>query len=122
MEIMIVDNNLNSVRDFIFCLNDISEQINYHVFLDANEALEYIKNHTVDMLCTEVLLKDISGFSLINQAKKIDPRIYAIIVTKTKEYAIEAWTNHVDDYLLKDSLSEYLYSSISYMKKHGSRR
>jgi len=122
MRIVVVDNNPNSTGFFISCLKEIEENIEYHVFQDGDQALDYIKSHPIDMLFTEVRLRTMSGFALINRVKSLCPWVYTVILTKTQEYAVEAWANHADDYIVKASLSEYLDQSIWYVKNRGFRK
>lgn len=122
MKVMIIDNDSKSVEFLISCLNEIDEESEINVFESSYQVIEYVKEHPADILFTEVQLRGMSGFSLIAQVKEIQPSIFAVILTKTKDYALEAWSNRVDDYIVKSSLSVTLNSSIQYMIHHRLRR
>lgn len=122
MKIMIIENDPESIECFIACLKKVDEKIKYIAFDQSNLVIEYARKHTADMLFTEVKLREMTGFALINQVKQIQPAIYSVILAKTTEYALEAWSNHVDDYITISSLDQYLGSCIEYMKYHRLRR
>ena len=39
---------------------------------DVNEVIDYVKNNNVDILITDLILKNADGFYLIEQLKKLD--------------------------------------------------
>lgn len=122
MEIVVVDYDTSSIENFNLCLKKMNETLLCNSFRSPVRAIEYIKEHPVDMMITEVRLPEMSGFTLANKVKGICPTIYTVILTKSEEYALEAWSRHIDDYLLKPVSIECLESSLWYMKNYSGRR
>lgn len=50
-------------------------------FTDEQDALQYARNHPVDLAILDIRLKKISGVEILAQLKKISPRIQAIMLT-----------------------------------------
>ena len=66
----------------------------YNVF----EALEYLKQHQVDLIFLEINMPKINGFEFL---KSLSDPPKAIVTTAYKDYAIEGYELNVVDYLLK---------------------
>lgn len=69
-----------------------------HVFSDAIEAVEYLRNNTVALLFLDIQMPDINGFDL-HRNLLIKPMV--IFTTAHKEYAVEGFEVEAIDYLLK---------------------
>lgn len=76
------------------------------VFYNSIEALEFIKNNTVDVAFLDINMPVMSGFELI---KLIDTKV--IITTAFREFAAESYDLDVVDYLVKPiPLSRFIKS------------
>ncbi|PZO95849.1 MAG: DNA-binding response regulator [Haemophilus parainfluenzae] len=71
-------------------------------FTNAKEALTWIKNHEVDVIFVDIRLPEMNGLEFVEEVKKLHQDNSRIIFcTAYDDYAIEAFSLHVDDYLLK---------------------
>ena len=70
---------------------------------NGKEALEYLKDHTVDILLTDVKMPFMDGISLIENVSKLYPQMKMIIFSGYSEfeYAKNAMKMGVTDYILK---------------------
>lgn len=68
------------------------------VFSNANEAIEFLKDHQVDVLLTDIQMPNISGIDFI---KKCNRPKTVIFTTAYSNYAIDGFDLHITDYLLK---------------------
>lgn len=69
-------------------------------FEDAVSALEFLNNHTVDLLFLDIQMPDITGIELAKVLKnKTNP--FIIFTTAYKDYAYEGFEIEAVDYLLK---------------------
>lgn len=68
------------------------------VFSNANEAIEFLKDHQVDILLTDIQMPNISGIDFI---KKCNRPKTVIFTTAYSNYAIDGFDLHINDYLLK---------------------
>lgn len=76
---------------------------------DAMEALEYLDNHTVDIMYLDINMPGMSGLSLLKSLKQ-SPQV--IITTAYEEFALEGFELQVCDYLLKPfSLERFIKAS-----------
>jgi len=67
-------------------------------FFDALEAMEFLKNNTVDIIFTDINMPLLSGLELAATLPK-DQRF--IFTTAYQEYALKSFNFHVIDYLMK---------------------
>ena len=72
-------------------------------FGDPVEALEFIKENTVDIVITDMRMPKMDGIQLLSEIKKINPEIYVIVMTAygSVKSAVEAMKLGAYDYLLK---------------------
>lgn len=65
---------------------------------DATEAMEVLNNEQIDILLLDIQMPDITGMELLKSLKN-KPAV--ILTTAYSEYAVDAFTLGVSDYLLK---------------------
>ncbi|MDY0986610.1 LytTR family DNA-binding domain-containing protein [Flavobacterium sp. CFBP9031] len=65
---------------------------------DALEALDYLRNHTVDLIFLDLNMPKLKGFDFLKTLASA-PKI--IVTTAYQEYAIEGYELNIIDYLLK---------------------
>lgn len=72
-------------------------------FVDAAEALEYIRREKADLLLVDIRMPDISGFDVIARARQEQPEMAVLVMTGygTVETAIQALRQGVDGLILK---------------------
>ncbi|MCH4886926.1 response regulator [Acidaminobacter sp. JC074] len=62
--------------------NIFDDNMYEYVFKNSGvDALEYIKAHPVDLLCTDIIMPDMDGFQLLDYVKKHYPKIMRIALT-----------------------------------------
>jgi two-component system LytT family response regulator len=66
--------------------------------IDPAAALEYLRTHDVDVLFLDIQMPGLTGFELLEQ---LDRDVPVIFTTAFDKYAIDAFTVHSIDYLLK---------------------
>lgn len=84
-------------------------------FYDAIEALDYLKKNTVDVIFLDINLPALSGLemaALIPKEQKI------IFTTAYAEYAIDSFSFHVVDYLLKPVSFKRFLQAIQKLQLH----
>ncbi|MEL6556598.1 MAG: LytTR family DNA-binding domain-containing protein [Bacteroidota bacterium] len=65
---------------------------------DALEALEYLNNHTVDLIFLDLNMPKLTGFEMLRTLKN-PPKV--IVTTAYREHALEGYELDIVDYLLK---------------------
>lgn len=101
MLILIVDNDTKSLRNLERCIRECREKDEIVGFTNPVSALDYIREHEVGILFTEVWMREATGFTLAKRAKSKGKNTYVIFVTDSPEYAMHAWEAHVNGYLMK---------------------
>lgn len=85
-------------------------------FRNALKALEYLQNHTVDLLYLDIKMPDLSGIQFLNSLTN-QPLI--IFTTAYSEYAVESYNYQVVDYLLKPiEFDRFLKAANKALKQH----
>ncbi len=94
----------------------ITKLVNNHLnlkldeeFSNAFEAVNYLKNNTVDLIFLDIEMPDINGFEFLD-GLKIKPQI--IFITSKAEYALKAFEYDATDYLQKPLLLERFNTAI----------
>jgi len=78
-------------------------------FDNAIDALEYLKNNTVDLIFLDIEMEEFTGIQLLKILKN-KPKI--ILTTAYDQYAIQAFDLEVSDYLLKPISFERFMKSV----------
>jgi len=65
---------------------------------DAIEAIEYLNNHTVDLIFLDLNMPKLQGFDFLKTLPNL-PKV--IVTTAYKEHALEGYDLNIVDYLLK---------------------
>lgn len=70
---------------------------------DGKAALEVLKNRSVDLLVTDVVMPGLTGIELLERARELHPELRVIVITgsRTAEIALGALRNRACDYLTK---------------------
>lgn len=101
MKILIVDDE-KTIRDSLqLILNE--EGYETETSSDGMDALEKIKNEMIDVVITDIKMPNLDGMELLNQAGKISPDTFFILMTAyaSVKTAIEALRKGAYDYLIK---------------------
>lgn len=65
---------------------------------NGRDALEYLENHTPDLMFLDINMPEITGMDLL---KKLKVRPHTVLTTAYSEFALESYDYGVMDYLLK---------------------
>ena len=86
---------------------------------NGKTGISLVEKHFPDIIITDITMPVMSGLDLINEAKKINPKIKSIIISCHEEfdYAREALRLNANEYLLKHTLTaETLTKAINNVK------
>jgi DNA-binding NtrC family response regulator len=100
-EIMVLDD----VQDVGMMIRRILSRKGHqvHVFSDEEPALEHARSQPVNMAILDIKLKKMSGVEVLDELKKINPKIRVMMLTgyPTLETAKEALQLGADEYCVK---------------------
>ncbi|MCD6013060.1 MAG: response regulator containing a CheY-like receiver domain and an DNA-binding domain [Flavipsychrobacter sp.] len=88
---------------------------------DGTEALEVLKNETVDMVLTDYSMDGMDGLALVQNVKKLYPHIKIIMLSMHDEPSIvqEVFRAGVDGYILKKHTHQELINAIEVVSAGG---
>lgn len=86
---------------------------------DAIEALEYLREHTVDLIFLDLNMPKLKGFDFLRTLQNT-PKI--IVTTAYKEHALESYELDVVDYLLKPFSFERFLKAVNKSTKGKSNK
>lgn len=84
------------------------------------EAIEAIETHKPDIVLLDVQMPEVNGFDVLRSISSPLPQI--IFITAYDKYAIEAFSYHALDYLLKPFSDERFYESVARAKEMVKQR
>ncbi len=97
-------------------LLELLEQEGREIVLVQNglEAIDKLRKGTFDLLITDLMMPEVDGMEVLHEAKKLHPKIMAIIITgyASLETAIQAVKEGAYDYLRKPFRLEELKISV----------
>lgn len=101
MNIIYVDDEKPAIQNFELTVAHFPEISQLHTFQSGEDALEYVKNHTVDAAFLDMEMPGIHGIGLAKELRALDSNIRIIFVTAYSQYALDAWEIDANGYLLK---------------------
>lgn len=118
MRIVLVDDHgiiIDGVKSIL------SKESDLEVVYTANQAsdiLEYLKQHTFDMLITDFSMPEMDGLTLIRTVKRVLPGVKIIVLSMHDEVhlAKEILKSGVDGYVLKKDTQQELIKAIHEVK------
>ena len=104
---------LNNLTGFIH--RELPEIHVEAIFSASSEALEYLKNHRIDIVLTDISMPEPTGIDIAEFCYKMTPGTLVIFLSAYRkfEYAHSAIDYHVFDYILKPLSKNQLLSSLS---------
>jgi len=98
MNCIIVDDEHKAIQILKRYVDEISFLNCLNTFRDSMEAVEYLRDHSVDLLLLDINMPGISGIDLIGELN-YEPLI--VFTTAYSNYAVQAFDLQVLDYLVK---------------------
>lgn len=85
-------------------------------FTKQREAIEYVKKHRVDVALLDVDMPGLNGIEVAELMCQINPRLNIIFVTGYPEYALQAFTVPVSDFIVKPVSEDALRASFQKLR------
>lgn len=101
MHVIYVDDERPAIDNFRLTVANFPEIGELHTFQSGEDALEYVKTHTVDAAFLDMEMPGIHGLALARALKNHDSEIRVVFVTAFGQYALEAFGVDATGYLLK---------------------
>ena len=83
-------------------------------FTDAQQALDWLRDHSADLALLDINMPKIDGITLAARIKEMYPQMIVLFLTAYREYALDAYAVHAAGYLLKPVSLEKLAAEVGY--------
>jgi two-component system nitrate/nitrite response regulator NarL len=115
ISVIIVEDHSIIVEGLSSILNNAEGLKLAGTFLNAEDALQFLQTHTVDIVLLDISLPEMSGIELCQLLKKQNKKIRIIALTNHTEKSVieEMLQNGADGYLLKNTSKQDLIMAIS---------
>ncbi|MFC4776679.1 response regulator [Paenibacillus sp. GCM10023252] len=118
--LMIVDDERLVVDTLAKTIPWSSIQIDYvHRAYSAEQALHIMNTHSIDIVITDIRMPKVSGLELIEQIRALGKRTKCIVYSGYSdfEYARQAMSSQVAEYLLKPARDEDILAAVERMSR-----
>lgn len=113
MHIIYVDDEKPAIDNFRLTVEHFSEIKELHTFQNGEEALQFARNHTVDVAFLDMEMPGLHGLELAKSLKEYDAEIRVVFVTAFGQYALEAFGVDATGYLLKPYTAEEIHKELA---------
>lgn len=115
MKIIAVDDERHALRSLEDALKKIlpPPEDDFGLFLDAEDALSYARQHPIDVALLDIDLGKEDGLTLAKKLKGLYKDVNIIFVTGHQEYAKDAFDIHASGYLTKPITAEAVKRELS---------
>ena len=108
---------LGALASAVSASPDITE---VNKFSGCEEALDFVKDHTVDVAFLDIHMRGMGGLALAEKIRAVCPDCKIVFCTGYEEYAISAFKLHASGYLMKPVSAKDVQAEIDNIK--GLRR
>ena len=114
MRMICVDDEELILKLTVSLCRELPQKPEVEGFTRATDALEYLRQSTVDLAVLDINIPDMNGLSLAVKIKEQSPDTAIIFLTGYEEYALEAFRIHASGYLLKPVSRKELLEEVNY--------
>lgn len=113
MKIIYVDDEKPAIENFRLTTENFPEIGTLHTFQRGEEAMEFVKENTVDVAFLDMEMPGIHGLELARAIKQYDAQIRVVFVTAFGSYALDAWGVDATGYLLKPYTADDIHKELA---------
>jgi len=117
IKVIAVDNAPELLGRLSRILRNIEEIELLGVFEEAVAVVDYVREHSVDMVFTDIVMPDISGISLAAELHKLDPAPAVVLMSSIPGFSLEAWKIHAFGFIEKPYTRAQIVKMIKQYKK-----
>ncbi|MBF0360528.1 MAG: response regulator [Oligoflexia bacterium] len=102
VKVLIIDDEEDICLMLEECLKDeYKEEVEIKTFLDAKDAIDYIKTNALDIIITDMNFPQFSGRDIIREAQKINGSTKGVLVTGESGDEVAKYAHDSGLYLLR---------------------
>ncbi len=116
MNVIAVDDEKLLLDDLTDELGLISEISNVASFLYEEDALEYVKNHKIDVAFLDIKMRSMGGIELAKRIIELQPKVNIIFLTAYADYGFDAMKIHASGYILKPATTDAICAELAHLR------
>lgn len=116
MNVIILDNHKLIIAEIRRQVLSVMPSAECMCFTKQREAIEYVKKHRVDVALLDVDMPGLNGIEVAELMCQINPRLNIIFITGYPEYALQAFTVPVSDFIVKPVSEDALRASFQKLR------
>jgi len=116
MNIILADSNIKTLSSLKKTINDILPCANITYVTSGKQVLDYLKCNKVDVLITDIHMKDMLGIDLVKKLKKDHPKLNVIFNTSDNSYKSDALDLKVSGYINKPVTKKKLEKELNELR------
>ena len=116
MRVIYVDDEREELSRFRKTAENIKELQELYLFEDGTEALNFAREHKLDVAFLDINMPKINGIALAKALQCIQPGISIVFLTAHTSYALQAFEVNAADYILKPYTEEQIERSVGKIK------
>ena len=116
MNIIILDNHKLIISEIRRQVMSVQPGAVCECFTKQREAIEYVRNNPVDAALLDVDMPGLNGIEVAELMCQLNPRLNIIFVTGYPEYALQAFSVPVSDFIVKPVSEEALRTSFGKLR------
>ena len=116
MNILILDNHKLIIAEIKRQVLSVLAEAKCVCFTKQREAIEYVRGNPVDVALLDVDMPGMNGIEVAELMCQINPRLNIIFVTGFPEYALQAFSVPVSDFIVKPVSEEALRTSFGKLR------
>ena len=116
MRILIVDDEKTALKNLERILSKAAPGAYVEKADEAERALELCREDSFDVIFLDISMPDKDGILLAKEIKEINPVTNIIMVTAYPEFALDAYSLYVSDYIVKPAGSERVKAALDNLR------
>ena len=116
MNIIILDNHKLIIKEIRRQVLSVLPEAECVCFTKQREAIEHVKKNRVDVALLDVDMPGLNGIEVAELMCEINPRLNIIFITGFPEYALQAFTVPVSDFIVKPVSEDALRASFQKLR------
>ncbi|MCD8370551.1 MAG: response regulator [Clostridiales bacterium] len=117
VRVVIVDNAPELLDRMTGILRSIDEVHLLKRFEEAVAVVDYVKEHPVDMVFTDIVMPDISGIRLAKELDRVPDPPAVVLMSSIPGFSLEAWKIHAFGFLEKPCTRAQVMNMIERYRK-----
>ena len=112
MKLIAVDDEQLALDYLVQQIRGLNGEYEVAGFTDPYVALDYVKDHPVEIAFLDIEMYGLNGIELAKRFKDICPSVSVVFVTGFSQYAVDAFSVHASGYLMKPPTKEAVQAEI----------